>query len=162
MAKDKINLLIVDDEEQFLDSIRQSLEVRDFNVVTVNRGEKALAQARTQPFDIALVDLKMPGINGEETLRALKKEHRAMEVVILTGHGTIDSAAACIQSGAYSYLQKPCELERLLRTLVSAYKTKVMTAHKLEVEQMNAMLKISMTESPRQILRKLREIDSIE
>jgi len=162
MAKDKINLLIVDDEEQFLDSIRQSLVVRDFNVVTVNRGEKALAEARSQPFDIALVDLKMPGIDGEETLKALKKEHKAMEVVILTGHGTIDSATSCIQSGAYSYLQKPCELDRLLETLVSAYKKKVMTAKKLEELKMNAILKISMAESPRDILRKLRELDSAE
>ena len=162
MTKDKINLLIVDDEEQFLDSIRQSLEVRDFNVVTVNRGEKALAEARSQPFDIALVDLKMPGIDGEETLKALKAEHKVMEVVILTGHGTIDSAAACIQSGAYSYLQKPCELERLLETLASAYKKKVMHVRKLEEEKLDAMLKISMTESPREILRKLREMDTAE
>ena len=162
MAKDKINLLIVDDEEQFLDSIQQSLAVRDFNVVTVNRGEKALAQARSQPFDIALVDLKMPGIDGEETLKALKKEHKSMEVVILTGHGTIDSATSCIQSGAYSYLQKPCELDRLLETLVSAYKKKVMNARKLEELKMNAILKISMAESPREILRKLRELDSAE
>ena len=159
MAKDKINLLIVDDEEQFLNSIRRSLEVRDFNVVTVNRGDKAIEEARSHPFDIALVDLKMPGIDGEETLKALKKEHKAMEVVILTGHGTIDSAASCTRSGAYSYLQKPCELEQLLDTLVKAYKKKVMHTKKLEEQKMNAMLKISMTQSPREILKKLRELD---
>ena len=66
--------------------------MREFNVVAVNRGEKALEEARKNPIDIALVDLKMPGIDGEETLKALKKEHKWMEVVILTGHGSIESA----------------------------------------------------------------------
>jgi DNA-binding NtrC family response regulator len=113
MEKDKINLLIVDDEEQFLESISKSLEVRGFNVVTVNRGEKAIEAARNSPIDIALVDLKIPGINGEETLKTLKAEHKWMEVVILTGHGTIDSAVECTRGGAYSYLQKPCDLDHL-------------------------------------------------
>jgi DNA-binding NtrC family response regulator len=159
MAKDKINLLIVDDEEQFLHSIQRSLEVRDFHVVTVNRGEKALEAARAQSFDIALVDLKMPGIDGEQTLKALKQEHSAMEVVILTGHGTIDSAVACTRSGAYSYLQKPCELDRLLATLADAYKKKVMHVQQLEEDKMNALLKMSMAQSPREILKKLREME---
>jgi len=98
MSNDKINLLIVDDEEQFLRSISKSLSVRDFNVVAVNRGEKAIEAARKTPIDIALVDLKMPGIDGEETLKQLKAEHRWMEVIILTGHGTIDSAVECTKS----------------------------------------------------------------
>ncbi|MEA3436267.1 MAG: response regulator, partial [Thermodesulfobacteriota bacterium] len=85
MEKEKINLLIVDDEEQFLESISKSLELRDFNVIAVNRGEKAIEAAKNNPIDIALVDLKMPGISGEETLKLLKQEHKWMEVVILTG-----------------------------------------------------------------------------
>ena len=109
MAKKKINLLIVDDEEQFLKSMTKRLEVRDFNVIAVDRGEKAIEAARKHPIDIALVDLKMPGMNGEQTLEALKKQHPWMEVVILTGHGSIDSAVECTKIGAYSYLQKPCE-----------------------------------------------------
>ena len=95
MDKDKINLLIVDDEEQFLSSISRSLALRDFNVIAVNRGDLALESARKNPIDIALVDLKMPGMDGRATLEALKREHPWMEIVILTGHGTIESAAAC-------------------------------------------------------------------
>ena len=159
MQTDKINILIVDDEEQFLSSISRSLEVRDFNVVTVSRGEKAIAAARSQPFDIALVDLKMPGMDGEETLKALKKEHKWLEVVILTGHGTIDSAAECTRSGAYSFLQKPCELDQLLEALTSAYKKKVMNKKKMDERKMDQLMKISLTRSPREILRKLREIE---
>ena len=159
MAEPKINLLVVDDEEQFLESISKSLQVRDFNVVAVNRGEKAIEAARNNPFDIALVDLKMPGINGEETLKALKAEHRWMEVIILTGHGTIDSAVECTKSGAYSYLQKPCSLDELLESLINAYKTKVMNKKKIEEKKMAELMKISLSGSPRDILRRLKEID---
>ncbi len=159
MENSKINLLIVDDEEQFLQSISKSLQVRDFNVVAVDRGEKAIEAARKSPFDVALVDLKMPGINGEETLKALKAEHKWMEVVILTGHGTIDSAVECTKSGAYSYLQKPCSLDELLEALKNAYKTKVMNKKKIDEKKMDEMLKISVYGSPKDIMRRLREID---
>ena len=159
MADSKINLLIVDDEEQFLESISKSLQVRDFNVIAVNRGEKAIEAARKNPIDVALVDLKMPGINGEETLKALKAEHKWMEVVILTGHGTIDSAVECTKGGAYSYLQKPCSLDELMESLINAYKNKVMNKKKIEDKKMTELLKISLYNSPREILRRLKEID---
>lgn len=162
MHSHKINLLIVDDEAQFLDAISRSLKVRDFKVVAVDRGEKALEVARTLPIDIALVDLKMPGIDGEETLKALKKEHKWLEVIVLTGHGTIDSAASCIRSGAYSYLQKPCELEQLLAALTDAYKKRVMNKKKIETQKMEALLKISMSHSPREILAKLKQMDGAD
>ena len=159
MEKEKINLLIVDDEEQFLESISKSLELRDFNVISVNRGEKAIEAAKNNPIDIALVDLKMPGISGEETLKLLKQEHKWMEVVILTGHGGVDSAVECTKSGAYSYLQKPCKLDQLLEALQDAYKKKVMNRKKIEEKKMNELLSISISSRPREILRKLREMD---
>ena len=159
MEKNKINLLLVDDEEEFLKSMSTRLEVRDFNVIAVNRGEKALEAARNNPVDIALVDLKMPGIDGEETLKALKKEHKWMEVVILTGHGSVDSAVECTKSGAYLYLQKPCELDQLLDVLKDAYKKRVMNRKDIEEKKMNELLKISQSGSPRDMLRRLKEID---
>ncbi|WP_300458988.1 response regulator [Desulfobacula sp.] len=159
MGKKRINLLIVDDEEQFLGSISKSLELRDFNVIAVNRGEKAIEAAKKNAIDIALVDLKMPGISGEETLKRLKQEHQWMEVVILTGHGAIDSAVECTKSGAYSYLQKPCGLDELLETLQAAYKKKVMNKQQIEEKKMNELLNISISSSPREILRKLRDMD---
>ena len=159
MENNKINLLIVDDEVQFLESISKSLEVREFKVIAVDRGEKAIEAARKNPIDVALVDLKMPGINGEETLKALKAEHKWMEVVILTGHGTIDSAVECTKSGAFSFLQKPCNLDDLLEALKDAYKKKVMNRKKIEEKKMDELLKISISGSAREILRRLREID---
>ncbi len=159
MKKEKINLLLVDDEEQFLESITKSLELRDFNVIAVNRGDKAIEAAKTNPVDIALLDLRMPGISGEETLKQLKQEHKWLEAVILTGHGGIDSAVECTKMGAYSYLQKPCELSQLLEVLQNAYKKKVMNKKQIEEKKMNDLLNISSSSSPREILRKLRELD---
>ena len=159
MKNNKINLLIVDDEVPFLESISKSLEARDFMVIAVDRGEKAIEAARKNPVDVALVDLKMPGINGEETLKALKAEHKWMEVVMLTGHGTIDSAVECTKSGAFSFLQKPCNLNDLLEALKDAYKKKVMNRKKIEEKKMDELLKISISGSPREILSRLREID---
>jgi DNA-binding NtrC family response regulator len=137
--KDKINLLIVDDETQFLDSIGKRLAVRGFNVITADCGEKALELAQNQSIDIALVDLRMPGIDGETTLKRLKSEHHWMEIVILTGHGTVASAVECLDSGAYSYLEKPCEMNKLLEVLANAYKKKVMNANQLESKQMEEL-----------------------
>ena len=159
MNGDKIHLLIVDDEEPFLESMKKRLEVRGFDVACVNRGDKAIEAARQHPVDIALVDLKMPGISGEETLEALKKEHEWMEVVILTGHGSIDSAVECTKSGACSYLQKPCELEHLLEVLRDAYKKRIMNKMKLQEAQMNVLLQKATGDSPLAILRRLKEME---
>lgn len=133
--------------------------MRDFNVIAVDRGEKAIEAARKNPIDVALLDLKMPGMNGEETLKALKAEHQWMEVIILTGHGTIDSAVESIKSGAYSYLQKPCSLDELMQSLINAYKNKVMNKKKIAEKKMNELMEVSLSGSPRDILRRLREID---
>jgi len=159
VAEKKINLLIVDDEEQFLKSMTKRLQVRDFDVIAVTRGEHAIAAARTNPVDIALVDLKMPGVNGEETLRALKEENEWMEVVILTGHGSVDSAVECTKLGAYSYLQKPCEFERLLEVLAEAYKKMVMNKMKIQEKKMDQLLASAVGSSPLAILKKIKELD---
>jgi len=159
MSNQKINILVVDDEEEFLRSMTKRLEVRDFNVTAVNRGEKAIEAARDNSFDIALVDLKMPGMNGETTLAELKKLRPFLEVVILTGHGSIDSAVECTRGGAYSYLQKPCDLDYLLQVLSDAYKKRLMNKKKLKEEQLEKLLDMAENSSPMAILRKMKELD---
>ncbi|MGD8492496.1 MAG: response regulator, partial [Desulfobacterales bacterium] len=108
----KIKLLIVDDEEDFLNSISERLGMRDFDVATASDGKLAIKVAKKGKFDVAILDMKMPGMDGMELLQILKKKHKFLEVIILTGHGAIDSAVEATKLGAYSYLEKPYDFEK--------------------------------------------------
>ena len=159
MAKEKINILLVDDEEALLDSIKRRLQIRDFNVIAVNRGDKALEVARLHPIDVALVDLKMPGMSGKDVLLHLKKDYPWMEVVIITGHGSFDPQNECVYGQAYSYLGKPCDLDTLLHVLVDAYKKTVMNRLHMTPEQMEVILEKEGVKTPREVLKKVKELD---
>lgn len=156
---DKIKLLLVDDEKQFLETISTRLSMRDFDVTAANSGEEAIEAARKQDFEIALVDLNMPGIGGEEVLEILKREHKFMEVVILTGYGAIDSAIRCTKAGVYGYLEKPCELETLLNVLREAYQRRVQNKLKFKNEKLKEIVSGVVPVSPLEILRKLKKMD---
>ncbi|MFZ5564224.1 MAG: response regulator [Thermodesulfobacteriota bacterium] len=158
--KNRVVLLFVDDEQQFLESMKKQLEVRGFYVIAVDRGAKAVDAARAYPIDIALVDLKMPGLDGRATLTALKQEHPWMEVVILTGHGSTEAAEATLNSGAAAYLQKPCRLDQLLEVLQTAYRKKVMNRKRINQSQMDELLKGARSTAYKDVLRRLKEIDA--
>ena len=162
MVEAKIKILIVDDEVDFLESTATRLEARGFEVFKAENGKMAIECANSNTVDIALVDLKMPGISGEETLRELKKTHQWMEIVILTGHGSVNSAVECLKSGAYEYLQKPCGIKDLLDVLVGAYKKKVMNKNQIAKKKMEELLDLSIksASSPIEILNKLKNIEN--
>jgi DNA-binding NtrC family response regulator len=159
VESDSINLLIVDDDRDYLEGIATRLEARGFAVTAANSGEKAVEAARERLVDIALVDLNMPGLDGEATLAALKREHEWMEVVILTAHGSIDSALQCARSGAYSFLEKTCDMDRLLAVLKEAYQKRVMNKGRLDEERINEILKLAQSGSSLEILHRLKELD---
>ena len=118
----KIKLLVVDDDRQFLDILCKRLERRAFEVTSVNSGEEAIEIARKERFDIALVDWRMPRMDGEQVLETLKKEHMFMEVIILTAYGAMDSVIIrSARLGVFRYLEKPCELDELVEVLEEAY-----------------------------------------
>ena len=159
MEKNPIHLLVVDDDENFLNALKSQLESRDFDVIAVNNGEDAIKIARDQLIDVALVDLNMPGICGEETLEQLKKEHEWMEVVILAGHGSTEDAVECTKKGAYFYLEKTCTIDELLDVLIEAYKERVSNRFEESRERIDELLEIAETESSFTILQKLREYE---
>ena len=153
--ENKIKLLIVDDEVQFLDSIAERLELRDFDVTKASRGAEALQIADKQKFDLALLDLKMPGMDGRELLEILKREHKYLEVIMLTGHGSLESAVECTKLGAFGYLPKPYELDKLIETLVGAYAARL--RNKLgDSTQLQQAVGL---EHPMARLRALRDLD---
>lgn len=159
MTENRIRLLIVDDEERFLGTLSKRLALRDFDVAAVSSGDEAVDLARKREFDLALVDLKMPGMPGEEVLRILKEEHPLMEVVILTGHGSVESAVECIKEGSYQYLQKPCETSELLEVLKEAYGKRVKRRLEVDDERLEELARMTTGESPLAILRRLKRLD---
>jgi len=159
---DKIKLLIVDDEVKFLESIARRLEMRGFDVTKAVNGQEALDAAGRASFDLALLDLKMPGLNGQQVLERLKKEHKYLEVVILTGHGSVDSAVECTKLGAFGYLPKPYELDKLLEVLKDAYEARMRSKFKQDDERTKKIMKLAMGSSPLGILRELRKLDNEE
>jgi DNA-binding response OmpR family regulator len=121
----KIRLLLVDDELNFLNALCQRLELRGFDVTMAASGEEAIETARSAEFALVLLDLKMPGMDGREVLRVLKKEHKQLEVIILTGHGSYDAEIECKELGAFGYMSKPFEFEELLKIIKNAYLVKL-------------------------------------
>jgi len=154
---DKIKLLIVDDEMKFLDSIAKRLEMRGFDVTKASRGEEALEAAEAGGFDLALLDLKMPGMDGTEVLRTLKDEHKYIEVIMLTGHGSINSAVECTKLGAFSYLSKPYELENLLEVLRDAYEARLKKKFASDQNRLAEIAEVTSKHSPEALLRDARD-----
>ncbi len=154
---ERIKLLIVDDELKFLDSISKRLELRDFAVTKASSGAAAIEAARTGKFDLALLDLKMPGMDGREVLRILKQEHDFLEVIILTGHGSIDSAVECTKLGAYGYLSKPCEMDKLLEVLMDAYAVRLRKKFSTDQQRMQLIEEAADQWSPEAVMGRLRE-----
>jgi len=157
--EDKIRLLIVDDEVKFLESISKRLEMRGFDVTTASNGQAAIDIAREEKYDLALLDLKMPGLDGKQVLEILKKEHKFLEVVILTGHGSYESAVECTQLGAFGYLPKPYELDKLLEVLKNAYEARMKKKFEMDEKRMSEIMKIAMGSSPLGILKEMRKLD---
>ncbi len=115
-------LLLVDDEEVFSSNMAKLLTSRGYRVATASGGEAALRQLIAAEFDVVVLDLKMPGMDGLATLREIKKRGLDTEILILTGHGEVDSALEATRLGAYDYLTKPCEVEELVAKIEGAWR----------------------------------------
>ena len=155
----KIRILIVDDEVAFLESMAKRLEIRDFEVRTASRGEDAINIARREQFDLALLDLKMPGMDGKQVLEILKNEDRYIEVVILTGHGSVDSAVECTKLGAFGYLPKPYELDKLLEVLRRAYQARMEKKFQADQALMKRITELATGAGALTVLRELKKIN---
>lgn len=159
---EQIKLLIVDDEVKFLETLAKRMELRGFEVTTAVNGDDALATADKEKFDLALVDLKMPGMDGDELLAKLKANHKYLEVIILTGHGSLDSAVECTKLGAFGYLPKPYEIDKLSETLKEAFEARMNKKYAANQARLEEIRKIVKGESSLDILRRLRELDDGE
>ena len=116
-TKNTIKILLVDDEVKFLDAISSRLLMKGFDVTTATNGDDAIEAANKGGFDVAMLDLQMPGTDGSEVLRILKQTHKFIEIIMLTGHATLESAVECTRLGAFNYLGKPYDFDKLVEAL---------------------------------------------
>jgi two-component system, OmpR family, response regulator CpxR len=114
--------LLVDDEQEYVLTLSQRLETRDIDSHVVHDGEQALDAVGGEVPDVMVLDLKMPGIDGVEVLRRVKREHPDVEVIILTGHGSEEDERMAKDLGAFAFLTKPVDIDVLAETMKQAYK----------------------------------------
>ena len=120
--QERIKLLFVDDEKGFVNVLSKRLSKRGVDVFQAFSGTEGIRAIRKQDFDVALLDLKMEDMDGLEVLKIFKKIYPEMEVIMLTGHGSETAAKEGIEYGAFDYLTKPCELEKLFKKVNQAVK----------------------------------------
>ena len=117
-------ILLVDDETVFTDNMTRLLTTRGYSVTSVDSGEAAIQILGEKDFDVIVLDLKMPGMDGITTLKEISKLGLFAQTLILTGHGSIDTALEAIKLGAYDYLTKPCEIDELVNKIEGAWEKK--------------------------------------
>ena len=120
MMDRKVRVLVVDDEKVVREGCRRVLTGNDYEVLTAESGHSALEQLSKDSIDLILLDLKMPGISGEEVLETVQDSYPDIPVIIITGHGTIDTAVECMKKGAYDFITKPFQIDQFLLTIQRA------------------------------------------
>jgi DNA-binding NtrC family response regulator len=120
----KIRILLVDDEKEYVETLAERLRTRGYHVTEAFSGDEALEKLKEFNFDITILDVQMPGMSGIEALGEIKKLKPLTEVLMLTGHGTIETAIDGMKMGAYDFLLKPCKMDLLLEKINGAYERK--------------------------------------
>jgi two-component system, OmpR family, response regulator CpxR len=120
----KIKVLLVDDEQQFVETLAQRLEARGFVVDTALDGDRCLTILKDKDMDLIVLDVLMPGKSGIDTLKEIKKLRPLTEVIMLTGHATVETAIDGMKLGAFDYLMKPTEINDLVAKITKAHARK--------------------------------------
>ncbi|MDL1967761.1 MAG: response regulator [Deltaproteobacteria bacterium] len=123
---EEIRMLLVDDEDDFRTTLANRLKLRKIDIMDAGSGNEAIELIRQKPFDVAVIDVKMPGIDGIETLKQIKQIKPAIEIIMLTGHASIESGMEAMKLGAYDYVMKPCDIDELLVKTGEAYQHKLL------------------------------------
>jgi len=145
---EKMKLMLVDDEERFLTTTKKLLAKKGYDVFTAASGVEALEILKQKNVHVVILDVKMPGMDGIETLKEIKRQFPLAEVIMLTGHATVESAVEGLKSGATDYLMKPTEIDDLLLKAEAAFAKRQELEEKIRLAQSRKFMK-----SPREILR---------
>lgn len=136
-----IKVLMVDDEEQFRATTKKILEKKGFETILAESGEVAIEKLKENP-DVVILDIKMPGMDGHQALREIKKDKPDIPVIMLTGHGALPSAREALVEGAYDYLTKPCDIDLLASKITDAYEREKVVEPAVEKKVIDIMVSI--------------------
>ena len=143
-----MKIMLVDDEERFLSTTLKLLTKKGIDAVTAASGAEALEKLNHKHIHVVILDVKMPGMDGNETLKEIKKRFPLVEVIMLTGHATVESAIDGLKSGATDYLMKPTEIDELIAKTREAFRKRLLLEEKIQMAQSRQYMK-----SPREILK---------
>jgi DNA-binding NtrC family response regulator len=133
--------LLADDEERFLTTTRTLLEKRGVTTFVASNGLDALKVMDQHPIDVVVLDVKMPGVDGVEVLHHAKRKHPLIEVIMLTGHASVESAVEGLKLGAFDYVTKPCEISDLMGKVKEAYARKHALEEKLQKAKIEKIIR---------------------
>jgi len=133
-------VLLVDDERDFLDALAARLEQRGLKVTASDSAERAVELVKKSSFDAVVLDLKMPGMDGLETLKAIKKIRPEIQVILLTGHATVQKGIQAVKLGAMDFLEKPADIETLMEKIKNAGAKKMILVEEKNMEKISDIL----------------------
>ena len=143
-----MKIMLVDDEERFLSTTQKLLTKKGIDVVTATSGAEALNTLNHKHIHVVILDVKMPGMDGNETLKEIKSRFPLVEVIMLTGHATVESAIDGLKCGATDYLMKPTDIDDLIAKAREAFRKRQLLEEKIQMAQSRSYMK-----SPREILK---------
>ncbi len=132
---EKMRLMLVDDEERYLQTTKKLIEKMGYQVFTAQSGKEALETLKFQNIHVVILDIKMPGMDGNETLKAMKSLDPLVEVIMLTGHTTVDSVINGSKSRAYDYLMKPTDIDEIIAKAIEAFEKRQRLEDKIQGDQ---------------------------
>jgi len=139
MADEKV--LLVDDEEEFTHILSERMEARGLTVVTARDGRAALKKAKKEPFDAIVLDMLMPEMDGIETMKRLLEMNPDLQIIILTGHATLEKGIEAVKLGAMDFLEKPADIDKLMAKINKAKTKKMILVEKRTEAKIKKILK---------------------
>ena len=133
-------ILMIDDEQDFLDVMSERMEARNMVVATASSAKEGLAKAAAGSFDVVILDLMMPEMDGIEALRVLKEKNPDLEVILLTGHATIKQGIEAMKLGALDLIEKPADMNALTEKIHAAQAKKMVIAERKNEEMVKKIL----------------------
>jgi DNA-binding NtrC family response regulator len=133
-------VLLVDDEQEFLDSLAERMRGRGMDVTTATSAVDALKKVQNESFDAVILDLLMPQMDGMEAMEALKKKNPDIQVILLTGHATVEKGVEAMKLGATDFLEKPASLEVLTEKIKKAHVKRMILVEKQTEEKIKEIL----------------------